>query len=224
MDNNLKENIYTGIGIFIYFISILIPCLIWIVIPLWEFEVFDFSNNKNLYLYETIFKKEAVYSKHHKINFEVFPETQTIIQTNIFPILDETKFNSQFCEVNIKNKECNILENVECYKNKMINFKVKQYKSLPKNSETFSKLKNCTIKDKHNWLCKENIKHVDLPITYFGLKNGSWILNKPIYENNLEKWKTFWYFSKIQCGEAICFLGFTKEIEKIFDSKNRKRG
>ena len=190
---------------------VILPICI-VVYLIWEFEIFYSSNNKNLYLTERVIYGDSIFEKYHKINYTIYPETQTIIQNNLEPVSDEKlkkKFKPDLKCLRKKNFEDN---KVKCSKSIVNIDKAKYVSSLPDFTESIKKLKNCVIKNEENWICNSTIKYTNLPTKFFGLKDGSWIIDKS-YKGNLKNWKIFWVIDKLRCDD-ICYIGSVKKINE----------
>ena len=208
--NEYMSNLNNFFSITIIAIIIIFPFVI-IVYSIWEFEVLDFSNNKNLYLFEEVTVGGSIFKKYHKINFSIFPETQTIIQTNEHPTFNENlrkyykPINMECLWRNNKRRDC------ESYKTSIDADKKSYARSLPKFNKSMTKLENCLIKNEDNWICKENINHVNTSIKYFGLHDGDWITDES-NKNKISNWKIHWYYKNLTCDE-ICYVTSVTERE-----------
>ena len=91
--------------------------------------------------------------------------------------------------------------------------KISYINSLPQFKQSITKLENCLIKDEENWICNSDIKHISLPIKFFGLQNGDWIIDRR-YENNIKNWKFNWYLSKFECDDTCYQRSKSISLEK----------
>ena len=197
-----------------FFEFVLLPILV-VVYLIWEFEIFYSTDSKNLYFTERVVFGDSLFEKNHEINFKIYPETQTIIQTNEQPI-----FNEKFKKIIGLNRDCiltNIIKdnsNKKCEISDIDKDKISYINSLPKFKQSITKLENCLIKDEENWICNSDIKHISLPIKFFGLQNGDWIIDIR-YEDNIKNWKFNWYLSKFECGETCYQTSSHKTNSKV---------
>ena len=195
-----------------FFEFVLLPIFI-VVYLIWEFEIFYSTDSKNLYFTERVVFGDSLFEKNHEINFKIYPETQTIIQTNEQPI-----FNEKFKKIIGLNRDCiltNIIKdnsNKKCEISDIDKDKISYINSLPKFKQSITKLENCLIKDEENWICNSDIKHISLPIKFFGLQNGDWIIDRR-YEDNIKNWKFKWYLSKFQCDDTCYQTSKAKSLE-----------
>lgn len=200
------------------FFEFVVPIFV-VVILIWEFEIFYSSNDRDMYISEKVTYGDSIFKKYHKVNFKIYPETQTIIQTNEQPIYTDefkVKYGLDFECVfnkNRKNIEKCELSDVDKDKRQYVN-------SLPIFKKSITKFENCLIKDEENWICNSNIKHVNLPIKFFGLKNGNWIIDD-VYKSNIKKWKYFWYLQKFQCDDT-CYQMSVKEHNESLKKFSKK--
>ena len=65
--NEYTSNLINFFSITITAIMIIFPFVI-IVYSIWEFEILDFSNNKNLYLFEEVSVGSSIFKKHNTIS------------------------------------------------------------------------------------------------------------------------------------------------------------
>lgn len=202
------------------FFQFVVPIFL-VVILIWEFEIFYSSNDRDMYISEKVTYGGSIFKKYHKVNFKIYPETQTIIQTNEQPILNE-----KFERIKNTQRRC-ILSNVfknssdkKCQVSNIDKDKLKYVNSLPKFKQSITILENCLIKDEENWICNSDIKHINLPIKFFGLKDGNWIIDEA-YKSSIEKWKLVWYLEKFQCDDT-CYQMSVKEYNERREKFNKK--
>ena len=224
MNNNENKNFNSdNIGDYFLvvwgFLSFVVFPLLTIICLIWEFEIFYSSNDRDMYLSEKVTYGGSIFKKYHKVNFKIYPETQTIIQTNEQPIYTDefkVKYRLDFKCVFNKNRT-----NIEKCKMSGVDKDKRQYlKSLPEFKQSITKLENCLVKNEENWICNSDIKHINLPIKFFGLKNGNWIIDD-VYKSNIKKWKLFWYFQKFQCDDT-CYQISVKEQNEGLEKFNTK--
>lgn len=202
-----------------FFQFVVFPILL-IVFVIWEFEIFYSSNDRDMYINEKVTYGGSIFKKYHKVNFKIYPETQTIIQTNEQPIYsDELKVRQRLdlgCFLKGSNNK-----NIEKCKISGVDKDKRQYlNSLPEFKQSITKLDNCLIKNEENWICNSDIKHINLPIKFFGLKNGNWIIDES-YKSYIKKWKLIWYLKKFQCDDT-CYQMSVKEYNEGLEKFNKK--
>ena len=207
--NNIGDYFLVILG----FLSFVVFPLLTIIYLIWEFEIFYSSNDKDLYLNERVTYGGSIFEKYHEVNFKIYPETQTIIQTNEKPIYID-KFKVRYgldfeCLIKKNNNK-----NIEKCKISAVDKDKRQYlNSLPEFKQSITRLENCLIKDEENWICNSDIKHISLPIKFFGLQNGDWIIDRR-YENNIKNWKFNWYLSKFECDDTCYQRSKSISLEK----------
>lgn len=219
--NNIQDYFLATWG----FLSFVMFPILAIILFLWEFEIFHSTDSKNLYFRERVIYGGSIFKKHHEINFKIYPETQTIIQTNEQPI-----FNEKFKKIIKLKRDCilsNIIKhnnNKKCQISDIDKDKVSYINSLPKFKQSITKLENCLIKDEENWICNSNIKHINLPIKFFGLNDGNWIIDKT-YKSKIKKWKLIWYIDKFKCDETCYQMSLKQEelLRKKLKEKLKKQ-
>ena len=216
---NFIDKIWDYFLIALGFVEFVILPIFVVVYLIWEFEIFYSSNDRDMYISEKVTYGGSIFKKYHEVNFKIYPETQTIIQTNEQPIYtDEFKVKYELDFECVFNKNRKNIE--KCQLSDVDKDKRQYVNSLPIFKKSITKFENCLIKDEENWICNSNIKHVNLPIKFFGLKNGNWIIDD-VFKSNIKKWKLFWYFQKFQCDDT-CYQMSVKEHDEGLEKFSKK--